>query len=341
MRGSPRGSRARSRGGGRGRMCGGCWRRWTGRTGGRWRSQLGESGPGGCSGCCTARTGTPTGPRRPGRLRPRAPGEGTGGGADRRRDRLPQEGHQVGRGPTPVLRHRRADRELPDRRLPGLRQRRGAGVAGSGAVPARGVDRRPGPCGERPGSPKRSRSPPSRSWPSGCRRMDAGVTSDWVTGDAVYGNDVRFRGPWSRTGSRTSWRSDATSGSAGGGETGSTPSSSGCRPRPGAVQRRGRLERPAVVRLGGRVVRGVADGRGSGCWSAAHHRRRQERAYYLCRGPADTQLRSWSGSPGPAGRSRSPSSPPRGRAAWISTRSAAGSAGIDTSPWRCSPPPSS
>jgi len=31
------------------------------------------------------------------------------------RDWLPEEGHQVGRGATPVLGHRRADRELPGR----------------------------------------------------------------------------------------------------------------------------------------------------------------------------------------------------------------------------------
>src|SRR5512144_654607 len=50
------------------------------------------------------------GPRRPARLRGRAPG-GSGRGAGGRRDRVSQEGEPVRGGGPPVLGHRRADRE--------------------------------------------------------------------------------------------------------------------------------------------------------------------------------------------------------------------------------------
>ncbi|GII67524.1 hypothetical protein Skr01_76090 [Sphaerisporangium krabiense] len=43
----------------------------------------------------------------------------------------------LGRCATPIRRHRRPDRELPDRRVAGLRHPSRAGVAGSAALPAR------------------------------------------------------------------------------------------------------------------------------------------------------------------------------------------------------------
>ena len=119
-----------------------------------------------------------------------APGR-PGGGAGRRRDRLPEEGHQVGRGAAPVLGHGRTDRELPGRGVPGLRQPARAGVDRPGAVPAQGVDRRRRPPCRAPACPTRSGSRPSRSWPGGCstRALDAGVPAAWVTADEVYGGD--------------------------------------------------------------------------------------------------------------------------------------------------------
>jgi hypothetical protein len=52
-----------------------------------------------------------------------------------------QEGDQVlGRRP-PVLGDRRTHRELPDRRVPRLRDEEGAGVARPRVVPAQGVGR--------------------------------------------------------------------------------------------------------------------------------------------------------------------------------------------------------
>jgi hypothetical protein len=57
--------------------------------------------------------------------------------------------------------------------------------------------------------------------------------------------------------------------------------------------------------------------------------------------PSALRSPSWPASPAPAGRSRSASRPRRTSAAWTSTRSAAIPAGIGTSPWPCSPTPSS
>ncbi|AQW48314.1 hypothetical protein SHXM_01777 [Streptomyces hygroscopicus] len=50
---------------------------------------------------------------------------------------------------------------------------------------------------------------------------------------------------------------------------------------------------------------------------------------------------SWYASPEPAGRSRKPSRPRRTSADWTNTRSAGIPAGTGTSPWPCSPTPSS
>ena len=52
-----------------------------------------------------------------------------------------KKGTQVGRGAAAVLRHRRADRELPDRGVPGLRQPARPGADRPRAVPARGLGR--------------------------------------------------------------------------------------------------------------------------------------------------------------------------------------------------------
>ena len=77
--------------------------------------------PTACSTCWAGPTGTPTrsattcAPTSSSPWRPRRR-------AGRRRDRLPQEGHHVGRGAAAVHRHGRADRERPGRRLPGLRR---------------------------------------------------------------------------------------------------------------------------------------------------------------------------------------------------------------------------
>jgi hypothetical protein len=58
-------------------------------------------------------------------------------------------------------------------------------------------------------------------------------------------------------------------------------------------------------------------------------------ALYRCAGPATLPLAAWRGWPGAAGRWRKPSRPPRGCAAWMSTRSAAGPRGTGGRRWPC------
>ena len=65
-----------------------------------------------------------------------------GGGAGPGRDRLSQEGRQVGRRAAAVQRHGGADRELPDRRVPGLCQPLRPGADRPRAVPAGELGRR-------------------------------------------------------------------------------------------------------------------------------------------------------------------------------------------------------
>jgi SRSO17 transposase len=65
-----------------------------------------------------------------------------------------------------------------------------------------------------------------------------------------------------------------------------------------------------------------------------------ELAFYRCYAPSPTPLPTLVPSPASAGRSRSPSRPPRARSGWTTTKSAAGKAGTGTSPWPCSPWPS-
>ena len=76
------------------------------------------------------------------------PGRRAGAG----RDRLRQEGGQVGRGAAAVQRHGGADRELPDRGVPGLCQPLRPGADRPGAVSAREL-------GRGPGAPGRGRHP--------------------------------------------------------------------------------------------------------------------------------------------------------------------------------------
>ena len=58
----------------------------------------------------------------------------------------PQEGRQVGRGAAAVQRHGGPHRELPDRRVPRLRRPPWAGADRPRPLPARALDRRPGPA---------------------------------------------------------------------------------------------------------------------------------------------------------------------------------------------------
>ena len=134
------------------------------------------------------------GARRPAGLRRRAPGR-PGGGAGRGRDRLPQEGDEVGRGAAPVQRDGRAAGELPGRRLPGLRRPAGAGLPRPRPVPAQELGRGRAPAGGGGGAGGGALRDQAAAGPgdAGQRAFAAGVPAAWVVGDTVYGADGRFR----------------------------------------------------------------------------------------------------------------------------------------------------
>ena len=95
-----------------------------------------------------------------------------------------------------VLRHRRADRELPGRRVPGLRAPRAGGpcIDRELYLPKAWTDDR-GRCAAAGIARRGASSRPSRSWPWRCsaRALDAGVPAGWVTGDEVYGQHSGLR----------------------------------------------------------------------------------------------------------------------------------------------------
>ena len=157
------------------------------------RLAVGRSGrrrtPDGVQDFSPAALGCRCGARRPAGLRGRAPGR-SGRRAGARRDRLSQEGDKsVGRA-APVLRHRRPDRELPDRRVSRLCQPARPRPDRPRPVPARGLGQRCGPaCG--PGCRRsvvlRHQAEAGRAMLA--RAFAAGVPCAWVAGDSVYGAD--------------------------------------------------------------------------------------------------------------------------------------------------------
>ena len=122
-----------------------------------------------------------------------APGRrrrGAGGG----RDRVRQEGGQVGGGAAAVLGHRRAGGELPAGRVRGLCVAERPRAGRPGALPAEIVDGRPGRCREAgvPDDVQFASKPELARLMLG-RALDAGVPAAWVTADEAYGKDGKFR----------------------------------------------------------------------------------------------------------------------------------------------------
>ena len=153
-RGSPTASPAPKRGSGPGATWRACSSGWSARTAGSSRRRSGEAGPRGVQRLLSAATWDADGVRDD--LRdyvvdaPRRRGDRR---AHRRRDRLPEEGEEVLRRGAPIHRHGRRHRELPGRRLPGLRLGRRRGLHRPRPVPAAGMDGRPGPP-DRSGRPR-------------------------------------------------------------------------------------------------------------------------------------------------------------------------------------------
>src|SRR5690348_10443363 len=94
------------------------------------------------------------------RPRRRAPG-GAGRRPGRGRDRLREEGRALGRRGAAVLRHAGQGRELSGRRVPGLRQPRGARADRPPALPAGGLGR--GPRAPQRGQGARGRAVPDQA----------------------------------------------------------------------------------------------------------------------------------------------------------------------------------
>ena len=182
-----------------------------------------------------------------------------------------KKGDEVGRRAAAVQRHRGPRRELPDRRLPGLRQPPRPGADRPRALPAGGLGGRRGPPrrGRRAG--EGSPSPPSRSSAGRC-----------------------WSGRWTRACRALGWRATA-----------STAPTAPCGARIEARGGRGyvlaRDQRPAA----GRQARGRVGGRGpAGGLAPAERRRGGEGAAALRLGlpalPRRRPGRLGEGAPGPA-----------------------------------------
>ncbi|MDR3618740.1 MAG: transposase, partial [Paludisphaera borealis] len=172
------------------------------------------------------------------------------------------------------------------------------------------------------------------------RAWRAGFQTAWVTGDAVYGDDVHFRRTLVSNGQpyvlavrcdQRLWvglrqlRVDRI-----------------------ADAFRARAWRKAIAGAGSKgpswydwavQLFGPVNERGGRLWLLVRRsrERRDERAYYLCRGPAETPWRELVRVAGACWAVEECSSEPRRTAASTSTRRDPGSAGVATSPCRCSP----
>ena len=173
------------------------------------------------------------------------------------------------------------------------------------------------------------------------RALDAGVPAGWVTGDEVYGGDGRLRPGWNAAdwpyvlavkATQPLWAATAQ----GPAEVQARTLVAGL-PSTGvaAAERRGWRQGPAGLRLGRvALVRPGWAGRGLLAAGPAPPDRPASWPTTPAPGRRARRWASWCGSPARAGRSRSASRPARARSAWTTTRSAARTPGIGTSPWR-------
>ena len=95
----------------------------------------------------------------------------------------------------PIHRHHREDRQLSDRRVPGLRLSPWAGVDRPRALPAHRLDRGPGALQRLPAIPDEIgfATKPQLGVAMLERAHAAGVLTGWVTADEVYGQNPSFR----------------------------------------------------------------------------------------------------------------------------------------------------
>ena len=325
-------SGGRRRGRGRGGTWRGCWAGSSARTAGSWPRTLGSGTRRGCSACWTRRDWDADAVRDDLRAYVVEHLGDPAGGAGRRRDRLPEEGDQVGRGAAPVQRHGRAASRTA---------RSGVFLAYASAAGRAFLDRAlylPKSWAED------ARAAAGSGGAGGGRLRDQAAAGP---GDAGAG--LRRRGAGGLGDRRR--RSTATDGGvpplAGG--RGACPTCWPCPARTGsgtparqAAGRRGSSRRSAAGGVGAPVGGGGEPGRalvrlglpaglpdasrpGDGALAAgAAQRERPDRAGLLPRVRPGRRRpwRRWSASPGGGGRSRRASSRPRARWGWTSTRCA-------------------
>ena len=183
------------------------------------------------------------------------------------------------------------------------------------------------------------------------RALDAGVPAAWVTADEAYGKDCKFRS-WLEQ-RRIGYVVAVACNQVIPGSTGTSRADVLAAHAPEqAWKRRSCGEGAKGPRLFGWAVASLPcyeDTTPPG-WSrwllvrrslTRNAKGEHELAYYLCCAPAGTTDEELIRVAGPAGRSRNASRPPRTRPAWTTTRSAATTPGTGTSPWPCSPTPTS
>ena len=270
-------------------------------------------------------------PRRPPGLRRRPPRRRGERRPHRRRDRLPEEGDEVLRRGAPVHRHGRRHRELPGRRLPGVRVGTRGGLHRPRPLPAAGMDGGPGapdrggrPRGDRLRDQDRAGAADARAGVRGGRARAVGRGRCLLRPVARVAAVARGAGPRLRADDPEDQRglvpgAPRTGRAAGG----AAVPDAVARPVgvPGAV--RGVRRRDAA--LAARPVRRGGPGRAPRTSSPTARKRRRSR--------------SWSASARRAGRSRSASRRRRARSAWTSTRCANGRPGTATPRSACWPTP--
>jgi len=262
---------------------------------------------------------------------------GAGGG----RDGVLEEGHDLGRGPAPVLGHAGKVDNCQLGMFLAYASPKGRAMIDRELYLPESWTEDPARC-RAAGVPEQVgfRTKPQLAQVMLARALAARVPPTWVTADEVYGGSptlrqwLEGRGVWHVLAVRCTELLEVSS--------------------PNGVVRESAEQQAAAVPAeqwvacsAGQGAKGrrlcdwtrlqlaTPDIAGMARWLLVRRSRDGELAFYICYGPAATPLIGRSSWPGLAGRWRRALSWPRARSALIITRSASGRAGTGTSPWRC------